>query len=579
MSDQVLLKRLVTYVKPYKWQIVLILVLLPLGSLSYSVQPMLIQKAVDGPLLQGDISGLWGYVGLFGLAIAMNFLIQVAQFWLVNSTGQNVVSNIRQDLFEHLEKLSMSFFDRTPVGRSVSRVTSDVEKLSDSFAGGLVLVSLDLFNILGMLAFMFYLNAKLSFSVLCFLIPIIFITIYYQRKYRKSDLKSAEELSKLNSFLQQNIVGISVVQVLNSAKKSMEKFSKNNLKYFQENNACVQADAQLSAIIEFISFLATAVLVYLSAEMIYSFDKNSGLVSIGVILAFLQYAQALFEPIRSLSDRSAIILSAFTAIKRIEELLEEEPEIKDPVYPEEIFNKAKEGIPLIEFDDVWFRYSGSHDESWVLKGLSFKIEQGQKVAFVGRTGSGKSTIIKLLTRLYEPEKGSIKINGVSIDQYTQSDLREKLAVIHQDSYIFAGNLEDNIKLGRAKESLDFDFVHPLVELSNQDLSKELSERASNISSGEEQVINFARALITKPEILILDEATAKIDIKTEATIQKTLKEFLKEKTAIVIAHRLDTIKSSDLIIVLNDGIVIEKGSHQDLVRLNGVYASLLKMKT
>lgn len=576
MADLILFKRLVTFLKPYRWKILWIIILLPLGSFTFSIQPLLIQKAVDGPLVRGDMSGLWVYVGFFAIAIAMNFLIQIAQFWLVNSTGQNVVCNVRQDLFEHLEKLSMSFFDRTPVGRSVSRVTNDVEKLSESFAGGLVLVSLDLFNILGMLAFMFYLNVKLSLSVLCFLVPIIFITIYYQRKYRKSDLKSAEELSKLNSFLQQNIVGISVVQVLNSAKKSMDKFSANNQKYFKENNTCVEADAQLSAIIEFISFLATAVLVYLSAEMIYSFDKNSGLISIGVVLAFLQYAQALFEPIRSLSDRSAIILSAFTAIKRIEELLEEEPEINDPVKPEMISIEHKDGTPLIEFDNVWFRYSGSYDENWVLKGLSFKIKQGEKVAFVGRTGSGKSTIIKLLTRLYEPEKGSIKINGISIDKYSQRDLREKLAVIHQDSYIFAGNLEENIKLGRNEEKLDLDFVRPLIELSNQDLAKKLSERASNISSGEEQVINFARALIAKPEILILDEATAKIDLKTEATIQRTLKDFLKTRTAIVIAHRLDTIKSSDFIIVLNQGRVIEKGSHKDLLESAGTYAQLAK---
>lgn len=559
MNDFKLLKRLICFLKPYKVQIFWIIFLLPLGSLTYSIQPILIQRAIDGPLSESSFEGLFTYVLFFALAVILNFAIQVLQFWLVNSTGQHVVCNIRQDLFLHLENLSMSFFDKTPVGRSVSRLTSDVEKLSESFAGGLVLIALDLFNIIGMLVFMFYLNVKLSLSVVCFLIPIIFITFYFQRKYRSSDLKSAEELSKLNSFLQQNIVGIQVVHVLNSAKKSMEIFSRSNKKYFKLNNTCVQTDAQLSAIIEFISFAATAVLIYLSANLIYKFDENSGLISVGIILAFLQYAQSLFEPIRSLSDRSAVILSAFTSIKRIEELLDEEPEIKDSEKTIELNLQVQENIPLIEFDNVWFKYDSCRDllhqgetktDDWVLQGLSFKIYKGQKVAIVGRTGAGKSTIIKLLTRLYEPNKGSIKINGTDIREFKQSELRAKLAVIHQDSYIFAGDLEQNVKLNRDESRLDMDFVAPLIELSKQDLNKELSERASNISSGEQQVINFARALVTKPEILILDEATAKIDLKTEALIKKTVEDYLKNKTAIIIAHRLDTIKGSDLILRL-----------------------------
>ena len=561
MNDWKLIKLIAPFLKPYRLQLIVLMVLLPLSSFTYSMQPLVIQKAVDGPLANSEFSFLWIYVLTLGVTVLVNFFVQVYQMWLVNSIGHNLVTDLREKLFLHLESMSMSFFDRTPVGKSVSRITSDVEQLAESFAGGLAMVILDAFNIAGIFFFMFYLNFKLSILILISIIPIIFCSIYFQEKYRKANLKSREELAKLNSFLQQNIVGISVVQVLNSAKKSMEKFSEGNKKYFKANDDCVKADAQLSAIIEMISFVVIAAMIYFCAKIIFDFDIDKEHISIGVILAFLYYTQALFEPLKNLTDRFAIVQSAFTAIERIVELLEEESESKPNKEGLKLDLKSIDlKCPIVEFDNVWFKYSGALDTDWVLRGVSFKVYPGQHLAIVGRTGSGKSTIIKLLTRLYSVNKGQIKINGINIDDYDVEDLRKKIAVIHQDSYIFSGDLESNIKLGRENCDLDSPVIKDFIQISNLSLDQKLSERAGNISAGEEQLINFARALVTNPEFVILDEATAKIDLRTESFIQRILNKYLEGRTSIVIAHRLETIKNSDLVLLVENGRINEKDS-------------------
>ncbi len=578
MNNLSLVRIFYPFLKPYWWQIVSALVVLPLSSFSYAVQPLILQKAIDGPLMHSNLSGLWIYVLFLLLAVAANFLLQVYQFLIMNKVGQNAVANIRLALFSHLERLSMSFFDRTPVGRSVSRITSDMEQLAESFVGGLVLILLDIFNIIGILLFMFYLNWQLSLAVSIFLIPIYFMTTYYQEMYRQANLDARRELAKLNSFLQQNVVGITVVQVLNSAQKSMEKFAKNNLKYFKANDESIKADAQLSAGIEAVSMIAIAALIFISSWLLipgsHGFLTTSSL-TIGVILAFIQYAQSLFEPIRNLSDRFTVVQSAFTSIERMQELLDEPIEINDPLGDQQLPLIAS---PVIEFKNVSFKYS-SEDDHWVLNDLSFQVKQGQRVAIVGRTGSGKSTIIKLLTRLYEVQQGSIQINGIDIKDYKQNDLREMVAVIHQDSYIFAGDLEENIRLGRNPSKLNMNLVKPFLDAApNLSLNTVLSERGVNISSGEEQVLNFARAIVTDPPILVLDEATAKIDLKTEKRIQNAMKEFLQNKTAIIIAHRLETIRNCDVIFCLDSGRIVESGTHDELMQKQGAYRKLIEAK-
>jgi ATP-binding cassette subfamily B multidrug efflux pump len=555
MKNLELLKTLKPFLKPYLKKLFLVLLLLPLSSISFSIQPVIMQRAIDGPLSKGDFSGLWVFALALGLAVLFNFGVQIWQFWLVNIIGQDLIASLRLKIFSHLERLPMSFFDKTPVGRSVSRITSDLEQLSESLAGGLVLVVLDLLNIVTILIFMIYLSPVFALVVSSFLIPIYFLSIYYQEKFRKANLDSRQELAKLNSFLQQNIVGISVVHALNSIKKSMRIFDDNNKKYFQANDQSIKADAQLSALIELVSLLAIVCLILLSLKIIDSTFHIP--ISIGIILAFIQYTQSLFEPIRNLTDKFTVIQSAFTALERVNQILEEKEEIFDIKNPLKIpALNTLQNQPLIEFKNVWFRYSPNLP--WVLQNINLKIYPGQKVAFVGKTGAGKTSIIKLMTRLYEVTSGEILLSGVNIKDIAQDDLRAFIGTVHQDSYIFAGDLLHNIQLNRNYSQIDWNLVHDLLSKSSLKLETQLSERATNISSGEEQLINFARVFSAHPPVIILDEASAKIDVKTENHLQQVLTKHIKNKTLIYVAHRLETISHCDRIYTLERGKIIDQ---------------------
>ena len=557
MKDLELLKLIAEFAKPYRKILLLSLILLPLSSIAFSLQPYLMQRAIDGPLKAGNYAELQIYIVIFLGAILFNFFIHLMQIYVINSTAQKIITDIRLKLFDHLERLPMTFFDKNPVGRSVTRLTSDVEQLSDSFAGGMISVVIDCLNIMTIIVFMLVINWKLCLCVVSFLIPVVFLAKYFQNSFRKSNHLARQKLSVLNSFLQQNIVGISVVQMLNCADKNKQIFDTSNQEYFKANDKSIWADANFSAGIELLSILSLLALLFLSKEILLS-----QALTIGVLLSFLQYAQSLFEPVRNLSDRFTVIQSGFTAAERINELLKETGAIQDKEQslkhsPARYFNENNDSRDikseyLIEFNDVWFRYSDSEDSPWVLKGVSFKIKPYEFVAIVGATGSGKSSIIKLLTRLYEPQQGEIKINGHDLKDIPLADLRKFTGVIHQDSYIFAGDLRSNIELRRT--DINLDRAKPFLDRLNMNLDTKLNERATNISSGEEQLINFARAVVSEAQLLILDEATAKIDLNTEAFIQEELEHFRKNRTLLVVAHRLETIKNADKVISIQAGV-------------------------
>lgn len=556
-TDLELLKLIAEFAKPYRKLLLLSLILLPLSSIAFSLQPYLMQRAIDGPLKAGNYAELQIYIIIFLGAILFNFCVHLMQIYVINSTAQKIITDIRLKLFDHLEKLPMTFFDKNPVGRSVTRLTSDVEQLSDSFAGGMISVIIDCLNIITIIVFMLVINWKLCLCVVSFLVPVVFLAKYFQESFRKSNHLARQKLSVLNSFLQQNIVGISVVQMLNCADKNKRIFDASNQEYFKANDKSIWADANFSAGIELVSIFSLLALLFLSKEILLS-----QALTIGVLLSFLQYAQSLFEPVRNLSDRFTIIQSGFTAAERINELLKETGAIEDKknslkYSPANCFTgindlKRSESEYLIEFNDVWFRYSDSEDSPWILKGVSFKIKPYEFVAIVGATGSGKSSIIKLLTRLYEPQQGEIKINGHDLKDIPLADLREFMGVIHQDSYIFAGDLRSNIELRR--KDINLDRAKPFLDRLNMNLDTKLNERATNISSGEEQLINFARAIVSEAPLLILDEATAKIDLNTEAFIQEELEHFRKNRTLLVVAHRLETIKNADKVISIQAGV-------------------------
>jgi ATP-binding cassette subfamily B protein len=548
-TDLELLKLIAEFAKPYRKVLLLSLILLPLSSIAFSLQPYLIQRAIDGPLKAGNYAELQMYIVVFLGAILFNFFIHLMQIYVINSTAQKIITDIRLKLFDHLEKLPMTFFDKNPVGRSVTRLTSDVEQLSDSFAGGMISVIIDCLNIITIIVFMLVINWKLCLCVVSFLVPVACLARHFQNSFRKSNHVARQKLSVLNSFLQQNIVGISVVQMLNCADKNKRIFDVSNQEYFKANDKSIWADASFSAGIELVSILSVLALLFLSKEILLS-----QALTIGVLISFLQYAQSLFEPVRNLSDRFTIIQSGFTAAERINELLKEAGAIQDNENAESKINNSRDvkSEYLIEFNDVWFRYSDSEDSPWILKGVNFKIKHSEFVAIVGATGSGKSSIIKLLTRLYEPQQGEIKINGHNLKDIPLADLRRLTGVIHQDSYIFAGDLRSNIELGR--KDINLDRAKPFLNKLNMNLDTKLNERATNISSGEEQLINFARAIVSEAQLLILDEATAKIDLNTEAFIQEELEHFRKNKTLLVVAHRLETIKNADKVISIQAGV-------------------------
>jgi ATP-binding cassette subfamily B protein len=551
-----MLKLLAPFIGPYYKQAILILLLLPLGSLAYSIQPTIMQRAIDGPIsayasyasLSVFLIALTPYLGILLLAIVVNFFIQINMLYTINYLGQHLVADIRAKLFDHLEHLPMKFFDKTPVGRNVTRITNDMEQLADSFAGGLILTVVDIVNALGIIAFMCYLNLRLSFAVIFLLIPMYFIARYFQEQFRVANIKARAELSHLNSFLQQCVVGIDVVQALDASKQSMRKFGEINKRYFRANDDSIKADSAFSAAIELVAIVTIALLIYLSKEILFS----GSLISIGVIIAFLQYAQTLFDPIRNLSDRFSIIQAGFTAAERISELLEEPISIVDvdsdqAVMLEDLAREFGAEFPTIEFRHVYFSYGTSP----VLEDFNLVIKPAESLALVGKTGSGKSSIVKLLTRLYEAQQGEILINGVNIKRIALEDLRNFISVVHQDSYIFSGDLNSNIGLGRSNvEMVMADTCLEVLSKSGIALGTVLEQRATNISAGEEQVINFARALVTKPRILILDEASANIDVATETKLLESLRNYRSHYpvTLIAIAHRLETVADFDRVV-------------------------------
>ncbi len=529
------------FLKPYRKEILLALLILPLGSLSFSIQPFLLQKAIDGPLASKNHGEFLLYVAAIAIIVIINFSAFIMQFYLMNTNGQKIVADLRLALFSHIERLPMKYFDHNAIGKIVSRITSDIEQLGESFSGGVILIILDFFNILGVLAFMLYMNWKLFLLIFAFMIPALFITNHYQEMFAQANLSARNLIAKLNSFLQQNIIGINVVQTLNVEEKNSKIFAEYNNEYFKSNEKSIASDAELSAWLETLSLITIVALISLAAVLSYKSLNIKDDLSIGIIIAFIQYTQNLFEPIRNMSDKFTTIQSARTSIQRIEEILEEQPvhDSKNNLF-NELQNslQSSSSLPLIEFRNVYFRYNSTNNSPWVLENLSFSVFQGEKLLIQAPTGVGKTTVIKLLLRLYEIDSGDIFILGHNIQDLSLATLRALITVIHQDTYIFAASLKDNILLGEEHELKE---IQELLELvPNLSLDTELSQRALNISAGEEQLINIMRAALKNSPILILDEVSSKIDFETEMKIHNYFSKLFDQRTVIMIAHRDST---------------------------------------
>ncbi len=570
-SDWRLLLRLLPYAKRSWYKLILSLVLLVPLSVAAAVQPILVQMGIDGPIAAGDLVGLrWICLWVF-LTIAVRLALQSWQGYLVQEVGQRITAEIRNDLFSHVTQLSTSFFDRTPVGKLITRLTSDVEALGDVFATGAVGILSDLAAIAITALFMFSLRWDFALLLLLLIFPVTLLIIYFQQEFRNANYKAREYLSEMNSILQENIIGVHIVQLFQRSQINAEQHRQVNKKYIDQVNLTVFHDSAVSATLEWIALVAIAGVLWLGGAQILNRSLTFGELS-----AFVLYAQRLFDPLRQLAEKFTVIQAGFTAIERIAGILNQPIEIVDPPHPKEIQPTGE-----ITFENVSFAYKG---DEYVLKNINFSIKAGEKVALVGPTGSGKSSIIRLLCRLYEPQKGRILLDGIDIRDLRQADLHRHIGVVLQDAFLFSGDVQENIALGEEFSLSEIEQaaqqvnVHELIMQLPNGYFSQVRARGTNLSGGQKQLLAFARVAIRQPKILVLDEATASLDVQTEALIQNALEKLWQGRTAIIIAHRLSTIRHVDRILVLKHGEIIESGSHEELLRHNGLYASLYALE-
>ncbi len=601
-NDWRLFLRLVPYARRSSRLLGISLILLVPLALAGAVQPIIIGQAIS--LIRGEPTnlpflstlalrqGLNLLSGLLLFTITVRFALQAIQSYFVQEVGQKITADIRNDLFEHVTALAVRFFDRTPVGRLITRLTSDVEALGEVFSTGAIGVVTDLFSIAIVLIIMFYRQWQLALLLLMMLIPIASLIIYFQQQYRQENYKAREELSSLNSKLQENIVGVGVVQIFRREAFNAEIFRVNNQRYIKAVDKTIFYDSAVSATLEWIAFVAIAGVLWLGGKLVLGETMN-----VGKLAEFILFSQRLFDPLRQFADKFTAIQAGFTAIERISDIFNETIEIRDPDVKEravgapwqgatpgkssQVLNDSNPHAGEIRFQNVSFAYK---NDEYVLKNLDFTIKPGEKVALVGPTGAGKSSIVRLLCRLYEASQGQILVDGVNVRDMRQAELRQHIGVILQDGFLFAGDVKSNISLGETytlaeiQSAAERTNVASFIEDLPQGYNTQLRERGTNLSGGQKQLLAFARAAIRNPKILVLDEATASLDVGTEALIQDALDHLLQDRTAIIIAHRLSTIKNVDRILVLKQGQLVEQGSHEELLQQGGLYAGLYQLQ-
>src|SRR5271166_2180672 len=611
--DSRLMKRLLTYLHPYRLQVVIAFVAIVLKAGADVIGPYLTAVMVDKYLTKqpGNHSFLDRFLSaapLTGIAqigtlyigiLLFSFLLEFTQTYVMQWTGQKVMFDLRSQIFRHLQGLHIAFFDKNPVGRLVTRVTSDVDALNEMFTAGVVSIFEDIFVLLGILVIMLNMSWRLALITFAVLPLIFYATSIFRRKVRESYRRIRIAIARINAFLQEHVTGIVVLQLFNREKKSYERFAKINRTHMDAYKDAIMAHAVYYPVVEVLSATAIACVVFFGGRQVIS-----SAVTLGVLVAFMQYAQRFFRPIQDLSEKYNILQSAMASSERVFKLLDTPAEIVSPSLP-----KVPPGPGRIEFDHVWFAYrtlaqaaeeaatrgeklkiaGGNGDLAqeydWVLRDVSFTIEPGETVAIVGHTGAGKTTLISLLLRFYDVQKGAIRIDGVDIREMDLMDLRRRYGVVLQDPFLFSGTVAGNIRLGSrwiedesvedAAEQVNVaDFIRSLPG----GFEEEVRERGSTLSTGQKQLISFARALAHNPKILILDEATSSVDTETEFRVREALSRMVAGRTSIIIAHRLSTIQRAGKIIVMHKGQVREIGSHQQLLANRGIYWKLYQLQ-
>ena len=584
LKDFKRIKRLGRYLTNDKKTLYLIVVILIPVAFAGAIQPLLVGQAIT--ILKNENSDVWLSKTFIGqsinliiisllISVLLRLILQGYQTYNIQAVGQKLTARIRRELFAHSISLSLRYHDKMPVGKLLTRLTNDVDALSEVFGSGAVGVIADFVSLIVISLTMLSIDKGLAIILLSTQIPVSYFIIWLQKRYRRANYQVREELSQLNSDFQENIQGLEVVQMFRREEINSNKFSRTGESYRKAVDGTIFYDSSISAFIEWISLAAVSFVLAIGGYLV-----TSGNIGLGTLTTFILYSQRLFEPLRQLAERFTQIQGGLTAIERINELLDEKIEIKDSLSKKNVV-KNFDVKGKIEFKNVSFFYK---KDDYVIKDLSFKVNPGERIAFVGPTGSGKTTIIRLLCRLYEPQKGEILIDDINIKNIPLIDLRNMLGVVLQDTFIFSGNVAQNLKLNSDIKDKDLEIIckklglNELLKKLPNGLQTPLRERGGNLSSGERQLLSVARVAIRNPSVLIMDEATAFMDPTTEATLQKDLKNILENRTALVIAHRLATIEKSDKILVLKGGSLVEQGTHEELREKKGLYFQLSELQ-
>jgi ATP-binding cassette, subfamily B, multidrug efflux pump len=602
--DSRLMKRLLTYLRPYKWQVAISLVSILLKAGADVLGPYLTAVVVDRYLAPAHKRTIFDrflspnpYTGIAQIAalyvglLLCSFLLEYLQTYFMQWTGQMTMFDLRSQIFRHLQRMHVSFYDKNPVGRLVTRVTTDVDALNEMFTSGVVSIFEDVFVLAGIVWIMLAMNARLALITFAVLPLIAVATKIFRDKVRDSYRRIRVAIARINAYLQEHVSGMTVVQLFNREERAFNRFSEVNAVHMDAYKDAIMAHAVYYPVVEVLSAVAIASVIWFGGR-----DVIRGITTLGVLVAFIQYSQRFFRPIQDFSEKYNILQSAMASSERVFKLLDTPAEVTSPS-----ITKAADGPGRIEFDHVWFAYRTiPKDESanghvgtdtstehldWVLRDVSFTIEPGETVAFVGHTGAGKTTIISLLMRFYDVQKGAVRIDGVDVRDMDLADLRRRFGVVLQDPFLFTGTIGGNIRLGTEwiddkdieKAAEDVNLVDFIRTLPNG-FREEVRERGSTLSTGQKQLISFARALAHDPKILILDEATSSVDTETEFRVRDALSRMVEGRTSVVIAHRLSTIQRADKIIVMHKGQVREIGTHQELLAHRGIYYKLYQLQ-
>lgn len=577
--DARLMRRLLRYLRPYRWQVAVAVLVLTLASAAQIVGPWITQLVIDVAIPQADVGYLGRLAAAFIGVTVLAFFLEYAQDILTTWIGQSVMYDLRTEIFEKLQRADLRYYDRNPVGRLMTRITNDVETLNTLFSSGVVSAFGDVFTLVFIVIAMLSMNWKLAlvaFSVL----PLVFIAAFlFRARIREAYRDIRVRLARLNAFIHERITGMSIVQLFNREGADQKRHEALNEDHLEAHLKSITYYALFFPVIEFFTALALALTIWYGGLRVLD-----GVVTIGVVAAFLQYARRFFRPIQDLSEKYNLLQSAMASSERVFKLLDEEIDIVDPGEPLDFPADAR---GRIEFEDVWFAYGKTEEgqPDWVLKSVSFVVEPGEKVAIVGHTGAGKTTLINLLMRFYDVDRGRILLDGVPIDRLPIDTLRARIGLVLQDVFLFSEDVGYNIRLGDAEirdeeveAAAERVGAGAFIERLDEGYRQRLGERGSTLSVGERQLVSFARALAYDPEILVLDEATSSVDSELEAQIETATDELLSGRTSLVIAHRLSTVKNADRILVFHHGELRERGTHEELLEHGGLYARLHELQ-